>query len=70
MHDAADRGGRDCRSDDDQNDLIETTIVPDKKGGSGTLPNLLIVLCGGFPPNFVSDLETAQLSDSTHFGGS
>ena len=47
---------------------IETTIVPDKNGGFGTLPIPLIVLCGGFPRNFVSDLETAQLSDSTHFG--
>ena len=28
---------------------IETTIVPDKKGGFGSLPTPLIVLCGGFP---------------------
>ena len=47
---------------------IETTIVPDKKGGFGTLPTLLIVLCGGFPQKFVSDLESPHLSDSTHFG--
>ena len=51
-------------------ELIETTIVPDKNGGFETLPIPLVVLCGGFPRNFVSDLETAQLSDSTHFGGS
>ena len=49
---------------------IETKIVPDKKGGSRTLPALLIVLCGGFPQKFVSDLESAHLSGSTHFGGS
>ena len=50
--------------------IIETTIERDKKGGSVSLPLSLIVLFGGLPPNFVSDLETAQLSDSTHFGGS
>ena len=49
---------------------IETTIVPDKKGGFGTLPALLTVLCGGFPRNFVSDLESAHLSGRTHFRGS
>ena len=52
-----------------QTQSIETTIERDKKGGSVSLLLPLIVLCGGFPPNFVSDLETAQLSDSTHFGG-
>eukprot|EP01043_Picozoa_sp_COSAG02_P090758 COSAG02_NODE_27568_length_606_cov_2.370809_2_plen_94_part_01 len=41
---------------------IETTIEPDKRGGFGTLPLPLIVLCGGFPRNFVSDLESAHLS--------
>ena len=50
-------------------DHIETTIERDKKGGSVSLPLLLTVLCGGFPQKFVSDLESAQLSDTTHFGG-
>ena len=49
---------------------IETTIERDKMGGSVSLPLPLIVLCGGFPRKFVSDLESAHLSDSTHFGGS
>ncbi len=49
---------------------IETTIEPDKKGFFGTLPLPLIVLCGGFPRNFVSDLESAHLSGSAHFRGS
>ena len=43
--------------------------MPDKNGGFGTLPILLIVLCGGFPRKFVSDLESAHLSGSTLFGG-
>ena len=49
---------------------IETTIERDKMGGSVSLPLSLIVLYGGFPQKFVSDLESAHLSDSTHFGGS
>ena len=49
---------------------IETTIEPDKKGGFGVLPLPLIVLCGGNPQKFVRDLESAHLSDSTHFWGS
>ena len=48
----------------------ETTIERDKKGGFGVLPLPLIVPCGGFPRKFVSDLEPAHLSGSTHFGGS
>ncbi len=39
---------------------IETTIVPDKKGGFGTLPVPLIVLCGGLPKTIVSDLESSR----------
>ena len=50
--------------------VIETTIEPDKKGGFGVLPLPLIVLCGGNPQKFVRDLESAHLSDSTHFWGS
>jgi hypothetical protein len=52
-----------------QGSIIETTIEPDNKGGFGTLPLPLIVLCGGFPRNFVSDLESAHLSGSAHFEG-
>lgn len=52
------------------NHSIETTIERDKKGGFVVLPLPLTVLCGGFPRNFVSDLETARLSGSTHFEGS
>ena len=45
---------------------MEAMGAPMAKGGFGTLPTPLIVLCGGFPQNFVSDLESAHLSDTTH----
>ena len=43
--------------------LIETTIERDKMGGSVSLPLSLIVLYGGFPQKFVSDLESARLAE-------